>query len=91
MNFFENFNQFSHFLPQEVLGYFSSDEILTEKPLTNSGKIPHLSGAITLTVNPYSPYSALYISGNTSEWPVFPFISHFIQFLHCVYCYILEY
>lgn len=90
INFFESFSQLSHFLPQEVLGYFSN-EILTENTLTNSSKILHLSRAITLTVNPCSPYAALYISGNTSEWSVFPVISHFIQFLHCFYCYILEY
>lgn len=31
MNLIENFNNFSHFLLQEVWGYFPNDEILTGK------------------------------------------------------------
>lgn len=85
INFFANFNQSSYFLPQEVLGYFSNDKILTEKPLTNCGKILHISWAIACNELMF-PIGSPVHSGNTSELPVFPFI----QFMHCVYCYILE-
>lgn len=81
INVFENFNQSSYFLPQEVLGYFSNDEMLTEKPQTNSGKILNISSAITCN-ELMLPIGSPVHSGNTFELCMFPlFLIHSVHAL----------